>query len=97
MHDGSRIVLKKLDPDYDPTNKLNAFRTLEEARQKQQFITGLIYVNEEERPDLHELLHYTDTPLAYLPEEKLRPEPRGAGGGDGDAVARYATASDISE
>jgi 2-oxoglutarate ferredoxin oxidoreductase subunit beta len=73
MHDGSRIVLKKLDPDYDPTDKLNAFRTLEEARENQQFITGLIYVNEHERPDLHELLHYTDTPLVYLPDEALRP------------------------
>ena len=73
MHDGSKIVLKKLDPDYDPTDKLNAFRTLEEARQNQQFITGLIYVNEQERPDLHELLHYTDTPLVHLPDDKLRP------------------------
>lgn len=73
MHDGSKIILKKLDPDYDPTDKLNAFRTLEEARQNQQFITGLIYVSEHERPDLHELLHYTDTPLAHLPDEALRP------------------------
>jgi 2-oxoglutarate/2-oxoacid ferredoxin oxidoreductase subunit beta len=74
MHDGSRIVLKKLDPDYDPTDKLLAFRTLEEARQQQQFITGLIYINQQERPDLHELLHFSDTPLAYLPAEKLRPD-----------------------
>ncbi len=73
MHDGTRIVLKKCDPDYDPTDKLLAFRTLEEARQKQQFITGLIYINQQERPDLHELLHYIDTPLSQLPEEKLRP------------------------
>lgn len=73
MHDGSKIVLKKLDPDYDPTSKIGAFKTLEEARQNQQFITGLIYINQDERPDLHELLSYTETPLAFLPEEKLRP------------------------
>ena len=73
MHDGTRIVLKKLDPDYDPTNKVGAFKTLEEARANKEFITGLIYVNEQERPDLHELLAYTETPLVYLPEEKLRP------------------------
>ncbi len=73
MHDGSRVVLKKLDPDYDPTDKLNAFRTLEMARQNQQFITGLIYVDEAARPDLHELLHYTDTPLVYLRDDQLRP------------------------
>jgi 2-oxoglutarate ferredoxin oxidoreductase subunit beta len=73
MHDGSRIRLKKLDPDYDPTDKLDAFRTLEVARQNQEFITGLIYINQQERPDLHELLHLVDTPLAYLQEDKLRP------------------------
>jgi len=73
MHDGSRIMLKKLDPDYDPTNKLGAFRVLEETRSRQEFVTGLIYVNEKERPDLHELLQIVDTPLARLPEEKLRP------------------------
>jgi 2-oxoglutarate ferredoxin oxidoreductase subunit beta len=73
MHDGSRIVLKKLDPDYDPTDKLGAFRELEQARANQQFITGLIYVNEKERPDLHELLQLVETPLARLPEEKMRP------------------------
>jgi 2-oxoglutarate ferredoxin oxidoreductase subunit beta len=73
MHDGSKIVLKKLDPDYDPTDKAGAFKTLEEARARQEFITGLIYVNEQERPDLHELLQLPDTPLVKLPESKLRP------------------------
>ncbi len=75
MHDGSKIVLKKLEPDYDPTDRLRAFQRLEEARAKQEFITGLIYVNEEQRPDLHELLHICAMPLVYLPPEKLRPGP----------------------
>jgi 2-oxoglutarate ferredoxin oxidoreductase subunit beta len=73
MHDKSRIRLKKLDPDYDPTDKAAAFRVLEDARDKQQFITGLIYVNEEERPHLLELLQLTDEPLATLSDEKVRP------------------------
>jgi 2-oxoglutarate ferredoxin oxidoreductase subunit beta len=75
MHDRTRIVLKKLDPDYDPTNKSGAFQVLEDARQNQQFITGLIYVNEEERPNLLELLELTDEPLATLPESRVRPSP----------------------
>jgi 2-oxoglutarate/2-oxoacid ferredoxin oxidoreductase subunit beta len=75
MHDGSKILLKKLEADYDPTNRMRAFQRLEEARAKQEFITGLIYVNEQERPDLHELLHICAMPLVYLPEEKLRPSP----------------------
>ncbi len=73
MHDGSKVVLKKLSPDYDPTDKQLALKTLEEARAQQKFITGLIYVNEQERPDFHELLHLCSTPLVHLPEEKLRP------------------------
>jgi 2-oxoglutarate/2-oxoacid ferredoxin oxidoreductase subunit beta len=73
MHDGSRVVLKKLDPNYDPTNKSEAFRLLEEARTEQKFITGLIYVNETERPNLLEMLDLADEPLSTLPESKTRP------------------------
>jgi 2-oxoglutarate ferredoxin oxidoreductase subunit beta len=73
MHDGSHVVLKKVDPDYDPTDKANAFRLLEEARQNLEFVTGLIYVNEQERPNLLELLELTDAPLASLPEASVRP------------------------
>ena len=76
MHDGSKIVLKKLEPDYDPTDRMRAFQRLEEARAKQEFITGLIYVNEQERPDLHELLHICAMPLVYLPERSSAPAPR---------------------
>jgi 2-oxoglutarate ferredoxin oxidoreductase subunit beta len=75
MHDGSKIVLRKLEPDYDPTDRMRAFQRMEEARSKQEFITGLIYVDEQERADLHELLHICAMPLVYLPEEKLRPDP----------------------
>ncbi len=72
MHDGSHIHLKKLDNNYDPTDRYAAMRLLEEAHQKQEFITGLIYINEE-RPALHEVERLPETPLAWLPEEKMRP------------------------
>ncbi|WIG58039.1 MAG: 2-oxoglutarate/2-oxoacid ferredoxin oxidoreductase, beta subunit [Ktedonobacterales bacterium] len=72
MHDGSHIVLKKLDNNYDPRDKMGALRMLDEAREKQEFITGLIYLNEE-RPSLPELERLPDTPLATLPQEQLRP------------------------
>jgi len=49
-------------------------RLLEEAHQKQEFITGLIYVNES-RPSLPELERLPDTPLVRLPEDKMRPSP----------------------
>jgi 2-oxoglutarate/2-oxoacid ferredoxin oxidoreductase subunit beta len=72
MHDGSLIKLKKLDNNYDPTDKYAAMRLLEEAHQKQEFITGLIYINEG-RPSFPELEHLPETPLVHLPEERVRP------------------------
>jgi 2-oxoglutarate ferredoxin oxidoreductase subunit beta len=72
LHDGPEIVLKKLDRDYDPTNRQAALALLLEAQEKQEFITGLIYINEA-RPTLHEVLDLTETPLVELTEERLRP------------------------
>jgi 2-oxoglutarate ferredoxin oxidoreductase subunit beta len=73
MHDGSHLMLKRLDPaTHDPTDKLAAFHVLEEARQQQQFITGLIYVDENRR-SLAETSHMIGTPLADLSDEQIRP------------------------
>ncbi|NLX09099.1 MAG: 2-oxoacid:ferredoxin oxidoreductase subunit beta [Chloroflexi bacterium] len=73
LHDGSHLMLKRLDPTlHDPTDKLAAFRLLEEARQEQQFITGLIYVDEH-RQTLAEISHLVETPLVALSAEQLRP------------------------
>ncbi len=72
MHDGSVIRLKKLDNSHDPTDRFAAIRLLEEAHQQQEFITGLIYVNES-RPTFPELERLPETPLVLLPQERLRP------------------------
>ncbi|HEU5348333.1 MAG TPA: 2-oxoacid:ferredoxin oxidoreductase subunit beta [Ktedonobacterales bacterium] len=72
MHDGAVIRLKKLDGSHDPRDRMAAMRLLEEAKAKQEFITGLIYINEE-RQSLSELEHLPETPLARLSEETLRP------------------------
>jgi len=45
---------------------------IEEAHQKQEFITGLIYVNEN-RPTFPELERLPEAPLAHLSEEHTRP------------------------
>jgi len=72
LHDGSWIVLKKLDEDYDPTDKLAAYRVLEQGHRDGKLITGLFYIDESS-PDLVEMLNIVDEPLATLPAEKLRP------------------------
>ncbi|MCL5998171.1 MAG: 2-oxoacid:ferredoxin oxidoreductase subunit beta [Chloroflexi bacterium] len=72
LHDGSRILLKKLDQGHDPTDRLAATNLLQDARDHQLFITGLIYVNTE-RQNLAEHEDLGDVPLARMPESRLRP------------------------
>lgn len=72
MHDGSWIVLKKLEAGHDPTDRDAAYRVLESARREQKFLTGLFYINEDQ-PDMNEHLNTVDTPLVQLPENKLMP------------------------
>lgn len=72
LHDGSYIQLRKLEEDFDPTNRPAALQRLENAREKGEFITGLIYIDKI-RPSLAELNNLGKTPLAQLPDDKLRP------------------------
>jgi 2-oxoglutarate ferredoxin oxidoreductase subunit beta len=72
LHDGSWLVVKKLETDYDPTDKMLAYRTLEQARNDQKLLTGLFYI-EPQTPSLSDHLNLPATALANLPEHKLRP------------------------
>jgi 2-oxoglutarate ferredoxin oxidoreductase subunit beta len=72
MHDGSTVILKKLEHDYDPTNRTRAITMLEEANAKDWLITGLIYIDTKQ-PSLFDLYNLTDTPLNRLPESRIRP------------------------
>src|SRR5919197_5100320 len=45
MHDGSRLTLRKLEEDYDPRDKVLAVRRLLEARERDEVLTGVLYVN----------------------------------------------------
>jgi len=72
LHDGSRLLLKKLDHNYDPTNKVEALRVLSESHDQGEVITGLFYVKTGQ-PNFLDLLNIVDEPLATLPESKVRP------------------------
>jgi 2-oxoglutarate ferredoxin oxidoreductase subunit beta len=76
LHDGSRLYLKKLDEEYDPTDRLQALRVLHETARRGEYATGVLYV-EPDRDDFTTLLNTVDEPLATLPLEKVRP-PRAA-------------------
>jgi 2-oxoglutarate ferredoxin oxidoreductase subunit beta len=73
MHDGSMLTLRKLNKDYDPTDRVNAMKTLMEADARGEVLTGVFYVDTQKK-NFVELLNLVDIPLAQLPEEKLRPQ-----------------------
>ena len=75
MYDGSVVLLKKLENEYDPTDKWQALRTLEDAANNNWLLTGLIYVNPT-APTLFDKYNLPDTPLNRLPADKLRPSPQ---------------------
>jgi 2-oxoglutarate ferredoxin oxidoreductase subunit beta len=72
MHDGSHLRIRKLDRDFDPTNRLAALAALEEAETKGEVLTGVLYVNTQ-KPTFMELLNIGDEPLGTLPESRTRP------------------------
>ncbi len=72
MHDGSLLMMKKLERDYNPTDRNAAMTLLEEARNQNVLVTGLIYINKDQ-PSLQEVENLVDTPLTKLGEEYLRP------------------------
>jgi 2-oxoglutarate/2-oxoacid ferredoxin oxidoreductase subunit beta len=74
MHDGSKVILKKLELDYDPCDRAEAMRMLEEANAKKWLLTGLIYINQAQ-PPLRDIYNLTDAPLNRLPASHLRPSP----------------------
>jgi len=72
MPDGSRVVLKKLAVDYDPTDRDRAQALLAQARRERSFVTGLLYV-EPDLPPFEDELRLIETPLAALPLDRARP------------------------
>jgi len=73
MHDGSVIVLKKLEREYDPTNRTEAVRMLEEAIRRNWLITGLLYVDPN-TPNIYEMYSMGKEPLNRTPVDRLRPD-----------------------
>jgi 2-oxoglutarate ferredoxin oxidoreductase subunit beta len=72
MHDGSHLRIRKLQRDFDPTDRFKALVALEEAEAKGEILTGVLYLNTA-KPTFLELLDLTDEPVATLPEARVRP------------------------
>ncbi|HEV3154247.1 MAG TPA: 2-oxoacid:ferredoxin oxidoreductase subunit beta [Candidatus Baltobacteraceae bacterium] len=69
--DGNRVLLRKLDVDYDPADRISALRVMHEARDRGELVTGLLYVDTSAR-DLCTRERLPAKPLAKLDEDELR-------------------------
>ena len=72
LHDGSKIVFRKVEQDYDPTSRAAAFSYLRDSVRAGEIITGLLYIDEE-MGDMHALSGSVDRPLSKIPYEELSP------------------------
>ena len=72
QHDGSVLRLRKLAPDYDPTDRIKVGHYLQERAAAGEVVTGLLYVNPAS-VDLHAHLNTVETPLNKLDVRELCP------------------------
>ena len=72
LHDGSRLMLAKLHPEYDPHDRIGAMTYLQKRASAGELVTGLIYMDPAPR-DMHTALNTADVPLNSLGMKELCP------------------------
>jgi 2-oxoglutarate ferredoxin oxidoreductase subunit beta len=74
LPDGSRLTLRALHEDFDPTDRFAAHKAIFEAHQRGEFLTGILHIKTEQKI-LQDYMHMVDTPLASLPQATVKPGP----------------------
>jgi 2-oxoglutarate ferredoxin oxidoreductase subunit beta len=72
LHDGSTIVLRKAEANYEPTDRASVLQRLQEAQDNGEILTGVLYIDES-KPEMHELNQTTDEPLLGIDHSRLCP------------------------
>jgi 2-oxoglutarate ferredoxin oxidoreductase subunit beta len=72
MHDGSHLVLHKLDHGHDPSDADAAIMAIRTNAARGEVATGLLYINETQE-DLHDVLGTDPRPLNSVPMQELCP------------------------
>jgi 2-oxoglutarate ferredoxin oxidoreductase subunit beta len=72
LHDGGMIRLRKVHPEFDPTDKIAAMNYLQERHAVGEVVTGLLYAQSDSR-DLHDAQETVDAPLNTLHDADLIP------------------------
>jgi 2-oxoglutarate ferredoxin oxidoreductase subunit beta len=72
QHDGTSLRLRKLNNDYDPTDRLAAQNFLQRHAAKGEVVTGLLFI-EPDADDLHASFNTIEQPLNQLEAKELCP------------------------
>jgi 2-oxoglutarate/2-oxoacid ferredoxin oxidoreductase subunit beta len=72
LHDGSRVLLRKVAPGYDASNRGAAIEYIRARHRGGEVVTGLLYIDQTGL-DLHGINGTVSVPLARLPYEELCP------------------------
>ena len=72
LHDGTFLQFNKLAQDWDPEDRLSAINAVQNAKLKNEILTGLLYINPDAE-DLHSMINTSLKPLNSLTKEDLCP------------------------
>ena len=72
QHDGSMLRLRKLLPEYDPTDRNGAMSYMQTHQARGEIVTGLLYVDPM-ATDLHLSLNTSELPLNAMNAAQLCP------------------------
>jgi 2-oxoglutarate ferredoxin oxidoreductase subunit beta len=72
MHDGSTVRLRKVEEDYNPTDRRAVMDYLAATQGRGEIATGLLYLSEAGK-DLHGFENTSDRPLVKIPYSELCP------------------------
>ena len=72
MHDGSVVNFRKVDENYDATNRDAAYAAIRDHQRKGEVMTGLLFISPDSQ-DVHDQNETVGGPLYNLPHEQLCP------------------------
>lgn len=72
LHDGSAIHLHKAESSYDPSDRLAAINKVQEYKDDDKILTGLIYLDPA-AAEFHEMLDTSEVPFNQMNDEDLCP------------------------
>ncbi len=75
QHDGSMLRLRKLQPEYDPSDRYAAMSYMQTHQARGEIVTGLLYLDPL-ATDLHSAMNTSDKPLNTLGAAQLCPGAR---------------------